>query len=92
VPGEVTAFTSPFQQPKAMEPYITPVEQTTAPPADMADMPDLKAGMKVRHDRFGIGEIIAVEGNGGNTKATVRFVNFGQKQLLLKFARLTITE
>jgi DNA helicase-2/ATP-dependent DNA helicase PcrA len=90
-PGEVTAFTTPFQQPKAVEPHITPVEQTT-PPVDMADILDLKAGMKVRHDRFGIGEIIAVEGNGGNTKATVHFANFGQKQLLLKFARLTIVE
>jgi DNA helicase-2/ATP-dependent DNA helicase PcrA len=91
-PGEVTAFTSPFQQPKAVEPRITPVEETTASPADMADILDLKAGMKVRHDRFGIGEITAIEGNGGNTKATVHFTNFGQKQLLLKFARLTIVE
>ncbi|MDR1200220.1 MAG: exodeoxyribonuclease V subunit gamma [Tannerellaceae bacterium] len=80
------AFTSPFQQPKAVEPPITPPEQT-APPADISG---LKVGMKVRHDRFGIGEITAIEGNAGNTKATVHFSNFGQKQLLLKFARLTI--
>jgi DNA helicase-2/ATP-dependent DNA helicase PcrA len=94
-PGEAAAFTPSFQQPEVVEPHITPVEQaeqTIVPPVDMTDMSDLKAGTKVRHDRFGIGEIIAVEGDGGNTKATVHFANFGRKQLLLKFARLTIIE
>jgi DNA helicase-2/ATP-dependent DNA helicase PcrA len=82
------AFTSPFQQPKAVEPSVASPEQTDMP----EDISGLKAGMKVRHDRFGTGEIIALEGSGGNTKATVHFSNFGQKQLLLKFARLTIIE
>jgi DNA helicase-2/ATP-dependent DNA helicase PcrA len=99
VPGEVTedsfftkreltrpaAFASPFRQPQAAEPPAPP-EQTNLP----EDISGLKAGMKVRHDRFGTGEIIALEGSGGNMKATVHFSNFGQKQLLLKFARLTI--
>jgi DNA helicase-2/ATP-dependent DNA helicase PcrA len=85
-PARSPVFTSPFQQPKAMEPSAAPTEQTSLP----EDISGLKAGMKVRHDRFGTGEIIALEGSGGNTKATVHFSNFGQKQLLLKFARLTI--
>jgi DNA helicase-2/ATP-dependent DNA helicase PcrA len=85
-PARPSAFTSPFQQPKAMEPSVTPTEQASLP----EDISGLKAGMKVRHDRFGAGEIIALEGSGGNTKATVHFSNFGQKQLLLKFARFTI--
>jgi DNA helicase-2/ATP-dependent DNA helicase PcrA len=46
--------------------------------------------MKVEHERFGQGEVIAIEGAAPNTKATVRFVNAGQKQLLLKFAKLKI--
>lgn len=50
------------------------------------------SGAKVRHDRFGEGEVTAIEGEGGNAKATVSFAHFGQKQLLLKFARLTIVE
>ena len=52
----------------------------------------LHVGAKVRHDRFGEGEVTAIEGEGGNAKATVSFAHFGQKQLLLKFARLTIVE
>lgn len=47
-------------------------------------------GSKVRHDRFGEGEIVSIEGEGGNAKATVAFDHFGQKQLLLKFAKLTM--
>ena len=50
------------------------------------------SGLKFRHDRFGEGEVTAIEGEGGNAKATVSFAHFGQKQLLLKFARLTIVE
>ena len=104
------AFTSPFQQPRAVEKeepsFISPVAQaqqrqrltkvetTTSTPASSSapasDLSGLRVGAKVRHDRFGEGEVIAIEGDGGNAKATVAFTHFGQKQLLLKFARLTI--
>lgn len=50
----------------------------------------LTVGTRVGHERFGEGEIIALEGEGGNAKATVRFDHFGVKQLLLKFAKLTV--
>ena len=54
------------------------------------DIENLQAGMQVRHQRFGKGKVLAVEGLGSNKKATVLFVNVGQKQLLLKFAKLTL--
>ena len=41
----------------------------------------------IEHQRFGIGEVLNVEGVGENQKATVKFRNAGTKQLLLKFAR-----
>jgi DNA helicase-2/ATP-dependent DNA helicase PcrA len=87
-------FASPFQQPKAVEAKMKPASSATPPIASepLADLSQLKEGVRVRHDRFGMGEIIAIEGEGGNVKATVRFLNFGQKQLLLKFARLSIVE
>lgn len=50
----------------------------------------LKVGDIIEHQRFGIGEIIKIEGNGENTKATVAFKNAGTKQLLLKFAKYKI--
>ncbi len=50
----------------------------------------LQAGMNVTHQRFGSGKILNIEGNGTDKKATVFFQNHGQKQLLLKFAKLKI--
>ena len=44
----------------------------------------------IKHERFGIGIVIRLEGSGENTKATVKFKNVGIKQLLLKFARFTV--
>ncbi len=47
-------------------------------------------GQRIQHERFGIGEVIKLEGTGDNTKATIRFVNAGEKQLLLRFARFKV--
>lgn len=50
----------------------------------------LEIDMMIQHQRFGIGKIIQIEGNGENAKASVSFNNFGKKQLLLKYAKLKI--
>lgn len=50
----------------------------------------LKIGQIIQHQRFGIGKIELLEDTGENAKATVSFNKFGQKQLLLKYARLKI--
>ena len=51
---------------------------------------NLAVGAKIVHQRFGKGEILRIEGKGENTKATVRFEEVGQKQLLVKFARFEV--
>ena len=50
----------------------------------------LQVGNVIEHERFGIGDVISVVGTGDNCKATVRFRNAGEKQLLLKFARFKV--
>lgn len=50
----------------------------------------IQSGMLVEHVRFGRGKVLQVEGDGTNRKAVVFFKTSGQKQLLLKFARLKI--
>ena len=50
----------------------------------------LSPGQIIEHERFGVGEVIKVEGTGENTKAHIRFKNAGEKQLLLKFARFRV--
>ena len=49
---------------------------------------NLIAGDWVLHDKFGKGQISALEGNWPETKANIIFENVGKKSLLLKFARL----
>ena len=49
-----------------------------------------RVGQKVNHDRFGDGEIVSMEGEGGDAKVTVAFKNFGERRLLLKFAKLSV--
>lgn len=51
---------------------------------------ELRSGMKIRHDRFGEGEIVAVSSLSGNDSITVIFNQAGEKKLLLKFARFDI--
>jgi DNA helicase-2/ATP-dependent DNA helicase PcrA len=46
--------------------------------------------MEVEHPRFGKGKVINMDGEFPNKKATVFFHSAGQKQLLLKFAKLRI--
>lgn len=62
----------------------------TTAPLDNSHLKDLQVGMTVRHERFGIGKIAVLDGKFPNTKATVLFDQAGQKQLLLKFAKLEI--
>ena len=50
----------------------------------------LKVGNVIEHERFGIGTVLEVEGSGDNTKARIKFLNVGEKTLLLKFARYKI--
>ena len=52
--------------------------------------PSYTEGMKVEHDRFGIGVICKLEGKGANKKISVNFTEVGEKTLLAKFAKLNI--
>lgn len=51
---------------------------------------DIEVGDKVRHDRFGIGEVAFLDGTDPqNIKAKVVFLHEGEKNLILKYAKLT---
>ena len=57
---------------------------------DTAPSQSLKVGNVIEHERFGLGTVLSVEGTGGDTKAVIKFLNLGEKTLLLKFARYKI--
>ena len=54
------------------------------------DTSNIQVGIEVEHQRFGTGKVLLLEGNGADRKATIFFQGIGQKQLLLKFAKLKI--
>ncbi|MEO6302923.1 MAG: UvrD-helicase domain-containing protein [Bacteroidia bacterium] len=61
---------------------------TSSTPIDLALNKSLQQGDIVSHEKFGKGEIVLLEGNWPETKATIQFEKEGSKNLLLKFARL----
>ena len=85
-------------RPKAQ--VIPPVQQTrtlkkvssiaSSRPAASPSAGALQVGSVIEHERFGMGEVTNLVGTGDNCKATVKFRNAGEKQLLLKFARFKV--
>jgi DNA helicase-2/ATP-dependent DNA helicase PcrA len=58
-----------------------------------SDNPEkIQVGMFVEHERFGRGKVINIEGKMPDLKAKVFFPNGGEKNLLLKFAKLKILD
>ena len=57
-----------------------------------AEINKIQVGMNVEHGKFGRGKVMSIEGEGDSRKAIVFFEGVGQKQLLLKFAKLAIIE
>lgn len=50
----------------------------------------LTIGATIRHDRFGVGRVFEISGEGDNVKIGVEFDHVGTKHLLLKFAKFVI--
>jgi len=71
---------------------VTNTQTQTAIPLEgtFASASDIQVGVDVVHDKFGKGKVVALEGQDADTKATIYFPSAGQKQLLLKFAKLKL--
>jgi len=61
-------------------------------PADFtpSDTSALQEGMKVEHPKFGFGLVTKMDSTGADRKAKINFDDFGEKTLLLNFAKLKI--
>lgn len=66
------------------------VNTASTSPSAGASANRVQQGQLIEHERFGLGEVLKVEGEGDNAKATIRFKNAGDKQLLLRFARFKV--
>jgi DNA helicase-2/ATP-dependent DNA helicase PcrA len=71
---------------------VTPVRLGTSSQIDpaLAERLNVSVGQLIEHERFGVGEVIKIEGNDENRKATIEFRNLGTKILLLRFAKFKV--
>ena len=87
VAGERPRTTSFVNQKKTSNPNLT----KKADPNFKSDSPsDMEEGMKVEHQRFGIGKIEVLEGPAANRIATISFGGMGKKKIMLNYAKLRI--
>ena len=63
---------------------------TTAAPFQPSDTTHLEAGMQVEHLKFGRGTVLQLDTTGAARKAKIDFADFGEKTLLLSFAKLKV--
>lgn len=68
----------------------TDATSATAKKATAPIFGGLAEGVSVHHDRFGNGKVLATEGFGDSAKVQVDFGAAGVKNLLVKYAKLTI--
>ena len=47
---------------------------------------ELSIGERVSHDTFGVGTVVSVAGEGDKAEATIKFGQYGEKRLLLRYA------
>ncbi len=55
-------------------------------------IPELRVGVRVSHETFGPGRVVALSGQGDQARAVVEFDSVGRKALLLKFAHLRVDD
>ena len=84
-------FTKPKAAPSPLKTTsILPKAHIPTEGFSASDTSNMQVGMEVEHERFGFGKVLTLEGNKPDIKATIFFKELGQKQLLLKFAKLRI--
>jgi len=91
-PNFAKTFVSGMKKTVASQPVAKP--SAYKPSADFApsDTSTLQEGMKVEHPKFGFGSVLKIEQLGAERKAKINFTDFGEKTLLLSFAKLKIHE
>ncbi|HEY8403066.1 MAG TPA: UvrD-helicase domain-containing protein [Flavobacteriales bacterium] len=88
---EDTPPAQPFMPPKNFK-KVAPGSSPAAPATQegYASPEEIQVGVEVMHDKFGKGKVLKIEGQPTDLKATIFFPTAGQKQLLLKFAKLKL--
>ena len=92
--GKVTDVPSRPSAPKpaasarVVRPSVPVPPRTPDPDFVPMSVLDMKAGMRIEHNRFGYGVIKEISGSPSDLKATIAFDTYGEKILLLKYAKI----
>jgi DNA helicase-2/ATP-dependent DNA helicase PcrA len=84
------SFVTGMKKSTASQPVKSRSTYKPSPDFQPSDTSGLVSGMKVEHPKFGYGKVAEIDETGSNRKAKVNFDDFGEKTLLLSFAKLKI--
>ena len=76
-----------FRRPNVAAPVRVPDSEFVPTP-----VLQLRAGQRVEHNRFGYGKIIEIIGNSADLKARIAFDDYGEKILVLKYAKIRVAD
>ena len=91
-PGFAKSFISGMKKTMSSQPVQKATSYRPSPDFTPSDTTGLKEGMKVEHPKFGFGTVVKLDESGADRKARIHFSDFGEKTLLLSFAKLKIHE
>lgn len=72
----------PFSRPQPVPKRVSDADFEPTP------ILELRAGQRIEHNRFGFGKIIEVTGSPADLKARIAFDEYGEKILILKYAKI----
>ncbi|GII90872.1 DNA helicase PcrA [Sinosporangium siamense] len=88
VPGELVDWRTPPEKTAWSAATRRESAPATARKSTGRELPSLKPGDRVTHDKFGLGTVLTVDGVAEKTKVKVDFGSSGEKTLLLLYASL----
>jgi DNA helicase-2/ATP-dependent DNA helicase PcrA len=92
-PDYAKSFVTGIRKSVASQPVVKASSGYKAPvDFQPSDTSGLREGMKVEHPKFGFGTVVKMDETGADRKAKINFNDFGEKTLLLSFAKLRIHE
>ncbi len=82
----------PEQKPQTQRHFVKQTAHQPSSDFKPSDTSQLVVDNKVEHPKFGFGKVVRMDIDGANRKAIIDFEQFGEKTLLLSFAKLRIVE
>ena len=71
-----------------------PVVAKRVPDSEFEPTPilQLRSGQRIEHNRFGFGQIVEISGSAADMKAKISFDEYGEKILILKYAKIRVVQ